>query len=111
VHFGLSPEAIAQGHILFGMSQMTGGFVNTRVVPERHYFTDEELLIEGKLIADHVGTIGAFPDQPLRRAALCSVQSLRRARRARVRAHGDEPGGTGLGHTGVTKAQCHKHAR
>lgn len=57
----VTPERIAQGHILFGMSQMTGGFVNTQVVPERHYFTDDELLIEGKLIADHAGTIGAFP--------------------------------------------------
>jgi hypothetical protein len=56
-----TPEQIAGGHILFGMSDMTGGLANTQVVPERHYYTDDELLIEGKLIADHVGTIGAFP--------------------------------------------------
>lgn len=56
-----TPEQIAEGHILFGMSAMTGGLANTQVVPERHYYTDDELLIEGKIIAEHVGTIGAFP--------------------------------------------------
>lgn len=56
-----TPDEIAQGHVLFGFSNMPGSLANTQVVPDRLYYTDEEILIEGKVIGDHVGTIGAFP--------------------------------------------------
>jgi hypothetical protein len=55
-----TPEEIAQGHILFGFSNMPGSLANTREVPERVYYTDDEILVEGKIIGDHIGTIGAF---------------------------------------------------
>jgi hypothetical protein len=55
-----TPEEIAQGHIVFGFSNMPGSLANTREVPERLYYTDDEILIEGKIIGDHIGTIGAF---------------------------------------------------
>lgn len=53
-------EAIAAGHVLFGMSQLPGALVDTQVVPEREHYTDAELLIEGRVIATHVGDVLGF---------------------------------------------------
>ncbi|MEY4578888.1 MAG: hypothetical protein RL701_3591 [Pseudomonadota bacterium] len=55
-----TPEAIAQGHVLFGMSAQPGALANTQVIPERAYFTDDEVLVEGKVVGDHVGDIQGF---------------------------------------------------
>lgn len=59
-HYATSDE-IAQVHILFGLSNRSGGLANTQVVPERHYYTDDEILIEGKVVGVHVGTIDGHP--------------------------------------------------
>jgi hypothetical protein len=56
----LTPEAIAQGHVLFGMSQMQGALAQTQVVPEREYYTDDSVLIEGRVVANHVGNVLGF---------------------------------------------------
>jgi predicted ester cyclase len=56
----LTPEAIAQGHVLFGMSQQPGALSATQVIPEREYFTDDFVLIEGRVVANHEGDIMGF---------------------------------------------------
>lgn len=53
-------EAIAAGHVLFGMSQAPGGLADTQVAPERSYYLDDGVLIEGRVIATHVGDVQGF---------------------------------------------------
>jgi len=53
-------DAIAAAHALFGMSQEPGGLSDTQVVPEREYYTDDALLVEGRVIALHVGDVLGF---------------------------------------------------
>ncbi|HEX6243654.1 MAG TPA: nuclear transport factor 2 family protein [Polyangiales bacterium] len=57
----LTPEAIAAGHVLFGMSQQAGALLDTQVAPERTYYLDDGVLVEGRVIATHVGEVQGFP--------------------------------------------------
>lgn len=54
------PASIAAGHVLFGMAQQQGSLNDTQVVPEREYYTDDSVLIEGRVIGTHVGDIMGF---------------------------------------------------
>jgi hypothetical protein len=55
------PEALRQSHTLFGMSAGPGALSGTRVVPEREHFTDDEIVIEGRVTGKHVGDLLGFP--------------------------------------------------
>lgn len=57
----LDPQSIAAGHVLFGMTAMPGALANTQVISEREYFTDDAVLVEGRIEADHVGDVLHFP--------------------------------------------------
>jgi len=54
-------QSIADLHTTLGMSDAASGLVGTQVVPDREYFTDHELLIHGRLIGMHLGTVLHFP--------------------------------------------------
>lgn len=56
-----TPEAIAGGHVLFGLSQAPGIFSDLQVIPEREHFTDEEIVYEGRFHGLHTGTAPGFP--------------------------------------------------
>lgn len=53
-------DAIAQAYRLLGLSSDPGGLSNTRVMPEREHFTEEELLVYGRMRGDHTGQILHF---------------------------------------------------
>jgi hypothetical protein len=54
-------DSIRQGHIDFGLSSTMSGLEDTRVLPEREYFTPDTILIEGKVAGRHVGPVAGFP--------------------------------------------------
>jgi hypothetical protein len=54
-------KSIADGHVLFGMSSQTSGLSGTQVIPDREFFTDNELLIHGRVTGQHVGQVLHFP--------------------------------------------------
>lgn len=56
----LDESSIAAGHVLFGMSQDPGALTDTQVVPQRTTYTDDEVLVEGHVIANHVGDVMGF---------------------------------------------------
>lgn len=56
-----TPEAIAQGHALYGMSAKPGVLSGLKVVHEREHFTDEEIIYEGRFRGKHTGTAPGFP--------------------------------------------------
>jgi hypothetical protein len=66
----LDAPSIAAGHVLFGMSQGPGALVDTQVIPEREYYTDDSVIVEGRVVAKHVGDVlgfvgtGALVDMP-----------------------------------------------
>jgi hypothetical protein len=54
-------QSIADLHASLGMSDAAAGLVGTQVIPDREYFTDHELLIQGRVLGMHLGTVLRFP--------------------------------------------------
>lgn len=54
-------QSIADLHSALGMSDAAAGLVGTQVVPDREYFTEHELLIHGRVLGMHLGTVLQFP--------------------------------------------------
>lgn len=57
----LTHEAIARGHILFGLSAQPGVLSALQVIHEREHFTDEEIVYEGRFHGVFTGTFPGFP--------------------------------------------------
>jgi predicted ester cyclase len=56
-----TPDTIAQGHALFGLSATPGIFTSLQVIHEREHFTDEEIVYEGRFHGVHTGAAPGFP--------------------------------------------------
>ena len=56
-----TPQAIADAHAEFGMSEMMGGLVGTEVIIAQEYFTEDAIMTRGRLRATHVGIAAGFP--------------------------------------------------
>jgi hypothetical protein len=56
-----SAQSISEVHALLGMSSGAGGLSGTQVLIDREYFTQDELLIHGRVLGTHVGQILRFP--------------------------------------------------
>jgi len=61
----LDSDAIAAAHAGFGMSELPGGIAGLVVVEDRVYYTDDEILVRGRILGQHVGQIGPFPPSNL----------------------------------------------
>ena len=55
------PDVVRQAHQDFGFGPTPGALEGTQVLPEREYFTDEAIVIEGFVTGRHVGPIGGLP--------------------------------------------------
>jgi hypothetical protein len=53
-------RSIAGAHSMLGMSKDGIGLSGTQVIPDREYFTDEELIIYGRVLGTHVGQVLQF---------------------------------------------------
>lgn len=60
-----TPDAIAGGHVEFGMSELMGGLLGTEVTVTQEYFTDDAILTRGAVRAEHVGSAAGFPGSGL----------------------------------------------
>jgi hypothetical protein len=54
-------QSIADMHALLGMSSAGSGLANTQVIHDREFFTDDELLVYGRVLGTHVGRVLHFP--------------------------------------------------
>lgn len=54
------PDAIRWAHGYIGMSPAPGAFRGLRSVRDREHFTDEEVVVEGRLVATHVSEFLGF---------------------------------------------------
>lgn len=55
------PASIAAAHVSMGMSEFPGALEGLKVVEETLYYTDDEILIEGRLEGKHVADMAGFP--------------------------------------------------
>ena len=55
------PRSIADAHTLLGMSNASAGLAGTQVIHDREFFTDEELLVYGRVRGNHIGQVLHFP--------------------------------------------------
>lgn len=54
-------EQLSAAHILFGFAgDVPGGLSNTQVIAEREHYTDDSILVEGRVVGDHTGVVGVF---------------------------------------------------
>lgn len=56
-----TPEQVAAGHILFGLTAEPGIMSDLQVVPEVEHFTDDEIVYEGRFRGVHTGTAPGYP--------------------------------------------------
>jgi predicted ester cyclase len=49
------PQSIRYAHSLFGFSGTDGAFENIHNYIDREHFTDDEIIVEGRLCGKHVG--------------------------------------------------------
>jgi len=55
-------DQLSSAHIMFGFSAaVPGGLTRTQVIAEREHFTDDSILIEGRVVGEHVRAVGIFP--------------------------------------------------
>lgn len=55
-------DQLSSAHIMFGFSgAVPGGLTRTQVIAEREHFTDDAILIEGRVVGEHVRAVGIFP--------------------------------------------------
>lgn len=54
-------ESIRLAHRYFGWASVQGAFAETRVVTDQEHFTDDEIVIESRLLAKHVGEFRGIP--------------------------------------------------
>ena len=54
------PDDIRLAHIYIGMSSLPGAFSGLRSVSDAEHFTDEEIVIEGRLCGKHVAEFVGF---------------------------------------------------
>ena len=54
------PPSIREAHTYFGMSAANGAFDGVAVVPDHEHFTDDEVVIEGRMCGKHVGEFLGF---------------------------------------------------
>jgi len=54
-------ERIRRAHRYFGWASTQGAFAGTRVVTDQEHFTDDEIVIEQRLLGKHVGEFLGFP--------------------------------------------------
>jgi len=54
-------ERIRRAHRYFGWASAQGAFARTRVVTDQEHFTDDEIVIEQRLLGKHVGEFMGFP--------------------------------------------------
>ena len=54
-------ERIRRAHRYFGWASAQGVFAGTRVVTDQEHFTDDEFVIEHRLLAKHVGEFRGLP--------------------------------------------------
>jgi len=54
-------QAIRQAHVLLGLSSEPGALLGTQGVPLREQISDDEIIIEGRVIAQHVGPFFGLP--------------------------------------------------
>ncbi len=54
-------EGIRRAHRYFGWASAQGAFAGTRVVTDQEHFTDDEIVIESRLLGKHVGEFRGFP--------------------------------------------------
>ena len=54
-------EPIRQAHVLLGLSSAPGALLGTRIVPQREHISDDEIIIEGRVVAQHVGPFFGLP--------------------------------------------------
>jgi len=54
-------DQLSAAHIMFGFSAATpGGLTGTQGIAEREHYTDDSILIEGRVVGDHVAAVGVF---------------------------------------------------
>ena len=53
-------DGIRRAHIYIGMSSLPGAFSGLRSVRDAEHFTDEEIVIEGRLCGKHVAEFAGF---------------------------------------------------
>lgn len=53
-------DAIRAAHVYLGMSDAQGAFDDIRTVVDAEHFTDDEIVIEGRLVGKHVGDFLGF---------------------------------------------------
>ncbi len=54
------PQSIRYAHSLLGFSGTDGAFENIRTYIDREHFTDDEIIVEGRLCGKHVGEFQGF---------------------------------------------------
>ncbi len=58
-HFAVA-DHIQWAHSYIGMSAQPGGLSNLRNIRDREHYTDEEVIVEGRLLATHTGEFQGF---------------------------------------------------
>jgi predicted ester cyclase len=58
-HFTVA-DHIQWAHTYIGMSALPGGFTDLRSVRDREHYTDDEVIVEGRLLATHTGEFQGF---------------------------------------------------
>ena len=56
-----SDASIRAAHAYFGMSSLAGAFANLRAEIDAEHFTDEEIVIEGRVCGKHSSEFNGFP--------------------------------------------------
>jgi len=54
------PEAIRQAHTYIGMSKADGAFRGLETIRDHEHFTDDEIIVEGRLRGTHCGEFQGF---------------------------------------------------
>ena len=84
-------DGIRQAHGYIGFAG-NGAFSGLHDVTDQEHFTDDEIVVEGRLCGKHVGEFGGFaPTDQRCRAALRRLLSLRRLGEAHIGARRHEP--------------------
>ena len=55
------PDSIRAGHILYGFSALPGGLTSTQVCEDRITYTEDSILVHGRVVGVHVGDVVGFP--------------------------------------------------
>ncbi|MEO6029788.1 MAG: nuclear transport factor 2 family protein [Candidatus Binatia bacterium] len=58
-HFTVA-DHIRWAHGYIGMSEQPGGLANIRTVRDREHYTDDEVIVEGRMLAKHTGEFQGF---------------------------------------------------